>query len=76
MLNALNMLGVRLDRSLDRKLTAEARRRRITKSQLAREAIERYLAGHDLAAEARAQSLRASRRAVEYLPHDDDGWTA
>jgi predicted transcriptional regulator len=75
MFNALNMLGVRLDPKLDRRLAAEARRRRISKSQLAREAIERYLAAQDLAKEAREQSLRASAAAGEPFPHDDRGWT-
>jgi predicted transcriptional regulator len=75
MLNALNMLGVRLDPKLDRRLAAEARRRRVTKSQLAREAIERYLGAQDLAKEAREQSVRASTHADDYLPHDDRGWT-
>jgi predicted transcriptional regulator len=76
MLNMLNMLGVRLDPKLDRMLAAEARRRRITKSQLAREAIERYLAARDLAAQASEQSLRASKHATGELPHDDRGWKA
>jgi predicted transcriptional regulator len=76
MLNALNILGVRLDKELDRRLTAEARRRRVTKSQLAREAIDRYLAGHDLVVQAQEQSRRASAIAYEDpLPHDDRGWT-
>jgi hypothetical protein len=56
-------------------LAAEARRRRATKSQLAREAIERYLTSDALAERAREQSLRASAGAGDYLPHDDPGWT-
>jgi predicted transcriptional regulator len=72
------MLGVRLDRTLDRRLTAEARRRHITKSQLAREAIAKYLAADDLAARAREQSLRVSRRKADeglHDAHDDREWT-
>jgi predicted transcriptional regulator len=69
------MLGVRLDPKLDRSLAAEARRRRVTKSALAREAIRHYLAGRDLAAEAREQSERASAGGGGYLDHDDRGWT-
>jgi predicted transcriptional regulator len=75
MLNTLNMLGVRLDPKLDRLLAAEARRRRITKSQLAREAIERFLAARDLAEQARVQSRLASKHVDIALPHDDRGWT-
>jgi RHH-type rel operon transcriptional repressor/antitoxin RelB len=68
------MLGVRLDPKLDRLLAAEARRRRVTKSEIAREAIRRYLAGRDLTEEAREQSRRASAVRSEFLGHDDRGW--
>ncbi len=71
-----NMLGVRLDRQLDRLLAAAARRRRMTKSELAREAIRRYLSDDDLAARAREQSLRASSSEdAGEVEHDDGGWT-
>jgi predicted transcriptional regulator len=76
MFNALNMLGVRLDPRLDRLLSALARRRRTTKSELAREAIQRYLVEADLAARAKEQSQRASRaKGAGELEHDDRGWT-
>ncbi|MGO8997789.1 MAG: ribbon-helix-helix protein, CopG family [Polyangiaceae bacterium] len=70
------MLGVRLDPRLDRLLSALARRRRTTKSELAREAIQRYLTEADLAARAKEQSQRASRKAApDEIEHDDRGWT-
>jgi RHH-type rel operon transcriptional repressor/antitoxin RelB len=75
MFNTLNMLGVRLDPKLDRLLGAEARRRRTTKSQVAREAIRRFLQGTDIAKQAREQSLRASAQDEPDLGHDDSGWT-
>jgi predicted transcriptional regulator len=71
----LNMLGVRMDPALDRLLAAEARRRRTTKSELAREAIRAYLEGIDIAKRAREQSLRASAGSEGEFEHDDRGWT-
>jgi RHH-type rel operon transcriptional repressor/antitoxin RelB len=54
------MLGIRLDDELDQKLTAIARQRGLTKSELVREAIRRYLSEDELASEARRQSLLVS----------------
>ena len=69
------MLGVRLDSRLERMLTALARRRRTSKSAIAREAIARYVTEADLTADAREQSQRASRMDEPELEHDDRGWT-
>lgn len=57
------MLGVRLEPETERRLVALARRTRRSKSDIAREAVRRYVAQHDSAylAEARRQSLAASR---------------
>ena len=55
------MFGIRLEPELDRKLTALAKNQGKTKSDLAREAIRRYLLENDLVAEARRQSLLVSR---------------
>jgi len=62
------MLGVRLDDELERRLTSVARNQGRSKSDIAREAVRRYVDLHDeaLRAEARRQSLRAAAR----------GWTA
>ena len=54
------MLGVRLEVVLDQKLTAIAKQRGLTKSDLVREAIRRYLSEDELASEARRQSLLVS----------------
>ena len=61
------MLGVRLDQATERGLGDLARRTRRTKSDIAREAIARYVRRHDeaLMAEARRQSENAALR----------GWT-
>ncbi len=59
------MLGVRLDEELERRLEELARRQGRTKSAVARDAIRRYLAGDDLAAEARRQSLNVAGDPVE-----------
>jgi RHH-type rel operon transcriptional repressor/antitoxin RelB len=58
------MLGVRLDPATERRLREIARRSRRSKSDIAREAIEKYVRRHDAAllAEARRQSLRAAER--------------
>jgi RHH-type transcriptional regulator, rel operon repressor / antitoxin RelB len=62
------MLGVRLDADTELALDRFAHRSRRSKSDIAREAIKRYVYRHDakLAAEAKVQSLRAAAR----------GWTA
>jgi RHH-type rel operon transcriptional repressor/antitoxin RelB len=64
------MLGVRIDDDLERKLEQLARRTQRTKSDLAREAIRLFVQKHDLAAEARRQSLAvaATDRPEDYLP--------
>jgi len=69
-----NMLGVRLDPKLERLLSAVAKRRRMSRSALVREAVRRYL-DVELAERAREQSLRASRHEEPDLTHDDRGWT-
>ncbi len=58
------MLGVRLDEELEQRLAAVARSQGRSKSDIAREAVRRYVDLHDEAfrREARRQSLRASRR--------------
>lgn len=58
------MLGVRLDDELERRLTAVARGQGRSKSDIARDAVRRYVEQHDQAflAEARRQSLRAAAR--------------
>ncbi|WP_174285761.1 ribbon-helix-helix protein, CopG family [Sphingomonas bacterium] len=61
------MLGVRIDSELEQRLAAVARSQGRSKSDIAREAVRRYVERHDEAylAEARRQSLRAAAR----------GWT-
>jgi len=76
------MLGVRLDTELEERLAAVARTQGRSKSDIAREAVRRYVDLHDEAyrREARRQSLRASKR--EGVPHpvwdaidtDDAAW--
>ena len=58
------MLGVRLDSETEHSLAAIARRTKRSKSEIAREAIVRYVRGHDsaLIAEARRQSENAMAR--------------
>ena len=58
------MLGVRLDSELEERLAAVARTQGRSKSDIAREAVRRYVDLHDEAfrREARRQSLRASKR--------------
>jgi RHH-type rel operon transcriptional repressor/antitoxin RelB len=75
------MLGVRLEDELDHKLAAIARQRGLTKSDLVREAIRRYLDENELASEARRQSLLVSHgdgeeETLEDIEHttDLDGW--
>lgn len=63
------MLGVRLDTELEERLAAVARTQGRSKSDIAREAVRRYVDLYDEAfrREARRQSQRASRRD----PQDD-----
>jgi RHH-type rel operon transcriptional repressor/antitoxin RelB len=58
------VLGVRLDSELEERLAAVARTQGRSKSDIAREAVRRYVERHDEAflAEARRQSLRAAER--------------
>ncbi|WP_375395077.1 ribbon-helix-helix protein, CopG family [uncultured Sphingomonas sp.] len=58
------MLGVRIDSELEQRLAAVARSQGRSKSDIAREAVRRYVERHDEAfmAEAKRQSLRASAR--------------
>ena len=58
------MLGVRIDSELEQRLAAVARSQGRSKSDIAREAVRRYVERHDEAflAEAKRQSLRASGR--------------
>jgi hypothetical protein len=77
------VLTIRIGAELDRSLTREARRRRRTKSEVAREILHAGLAdqGPDPAQEARRQSLLVSRRrseneALDFVRHAADrrGW--
>ena len=69
------VLGVRLDDDLERRLTAVARGQGRSKSDIARDAVRRYVEQHDQAflAEARRQSLRAVARGQS---DDDRAWEA
>ncbi len=64
------MLGVRLDDELERRLASVARSQGRSKSDIARDAVRRYVELHDKAflAEARRQSLRAAAR--RWSPQD------
>ena len=77
------VLTIRVPRGLDRRLSAEARRRRQTRSEAARAILEAALtaAGQDPAKEARRQSLLASRQDADQetldfiaAAADDRGW--
>lgn len=61
------VLTVRVSAALERQLAREARRRRTTRSEVARAILEAGVGqgGPDLAAEARRQSLLVSRRRSE-----------
>lgn len=59
------MFGIRLEPELDLKLTALARKRGKTKSDLVREAIRQFLLENDLVVEAQRQSLRVSKAGDE-----------
>ncbi len=67
------MLGVRLDDELERRLTSVARSQGRSKSDIARDAVRRYVDQHDQAflAEARRQSLAASARG---WTREDEAW--
>ena len=69
-----SMLGVRLEPELARRLEWLARATGRPKSELAREALRRFLDAN--VAEAHRQSLLASRAPTVDLPSDDTGWTA
>ena len=58
------MLGVRLDSDLEERLAAVARTQGRSKSDIAREAVRRYVERHDEAflAEAKRQSMKAAAR--------------
>lgn len=60
-----NMIGIRIDPDLQRRLDAAARRQGRTKSAIVREAVRRYLTDTDLEDEARRQSLRVSGDSAE-----------
>jgi len=79
------VLTIRIDADLTRSLAREARRRRKTKSEVAREILAAGLGGEagvpDLAQAARRQSLLVSRRrsereALEFIEQTADtrGW--
>ena len=67
------MLGVRIDDELERRLTAVARSQGRSKSDIARDAVRRYVDLHDKAflAEARRQSRAAAARG---WAEDDLAW--
>lgn len=67
------MLGVRLDTDLERRLTSVARTQGRSKSDIARDAVRRYVDLHDEAfrAEARRQSLSAAARGWN---EEDEDW--
>lgn len=69
------MLGVRLDDDLEQRLTAVARTQGRSKSDIARDAVRRYVDLHDAAflAEAKRQSLRAAARGWS---EEDREWEA
>jgi RHH-type rel operon transcriptional repressor/antitoxin RelB len=67
------MLGIRLDPELERRLDWLAGATGRPKSDLARDAIRRYLEAN--ADEARRQSILASRVAELAFASDDTGWT-
>ncbi len=66
------MLGVRLDSELEERLAAVARTQGRSKSDIAREAVRRYVERHDEAflAEARRQSLAAA--ALGWTEEDEE----
>ncbi len=78
------MLGVRLDEDLEQRLAAVARTQGRSKSDIAREAVRRYVERHDEAflAEAKRQSLKAALedraddwKFFEAIEAEDGPWT-
>jgi len=67
------MLGIRLEPELERRLDWLADATGRSKSELAREAIRRYLEAN--AEEARRQSILASQATESEFVSDDTGWT-
>lgn len=69
------MLGVRIDDDLEQRLSSVARSQGRSKSDIAREAVRRYVDLHDeaLRAEARRQSQRAAARG---WTREDEEWEA
>lgn len=75
------MFGVRLEPDLESKLAALAKRQGKSKSEVARDAIRRYLTEDDLVVQARRQSLLVSkgdddRDAPDLIEEtaDTEGW--
>jgi hypothetical protein len=77
------VLTIRVPRTLDRRLAAEARRKRLTRSEAARAILVEALIApdEDPVAAARRQSILASRQGADkdtlaFLEHlaDDRGW--
>ena len=76
------VLTIRMDADLTRSLAREARRRRKTKSEVAREILAAGLGPQEenpIAQEARRQSLLVSRRrsereALEFIEQTADAW--
>lgn len=68
------MLGVRLDSELEDRLAAVARTQGRSKSDIAREAVRRYVERHDEAflAEAKRQSLAAAAQDRHAIDEDWD----
>jgi RHH-type rel operon transcriptional repressor/antitoxin RelB len=68
------MLGVRLDSELEERLAAVARTQGRSKSDIAREAVRRYVERHDEAflAEAKRQSLTAAAQDRQAVDEDWD----
>lgn len=77
------MLGIRIDEVLERRLAQVASQQGRTKSEVARDAVRKYVDRYDAAyrAEARRQSLRAAERDnpadwgfAEAIEAEDGGW--
>lgn len=78
-----NVLTIRVPKALDRRLAAEARRQRMTRSEAARAILEKALSqpDEDPASAARRQSILASRQGADkdtlaFIDQlaDDRGW--
>ncbi|MBK9241115.1 MAG: ribbon-helix-helix protein, CopG family [Acidobacteria bacterium] len=78
-----SVLTIRVPKALDRRLTAEARRQRLTRSEAARAILEEALnePAEDPAIAARRQSILASRQGADkdtlkFIDQlaDDRGW--